>query len=169
MFGDNESVVKSGSIPHSRLNKRHQALSYHAVREAIASGMLSFTHIPGPINSADILSKHWGYQQVWPTLKPIMFWKGDTADLFVEDEDSNKKKGSNTNSTFTSPNISQEGQEVQSTNDGTNGSVIRSHNENLLNDSMTENPKDMTTNATTKDMKDTTTNGHTTTSTTESV
>jgi hypothetical protein len=76
---------------------------------------------------------------------------------------------SNTNSTFTSPNISQEGQEVQSNNDGTNGSVIRSHGENLLKDSMTENPKDMTTNATTKDMKDTTTNGHTTTSTTESV
>jgi hypothetical protein len=98
-----------------------------------------------------------------------MFWKGDTADLFKEDEDSSKKKGSNTNSTFTSPDISQEGQEVQSNNDGTNGSVIRSHNENLLEDSMTENPKDMTTNATTKDVKDTTTNGHTTTSTTESV
>jgi hypothetical protein len=98
-----------------------------------------------------------------------MFWKGDTADLFEEDEDSNKKKGSNTNSTFTSHDISQEGQEVQSNNDGTNGSVIKSQDENLLKDSMTENPKDMTTNATTKDMKDTTTNDHTTTSTTESV
>jgi hypothetical protein len=74
--------------------------------------MLSFNHIPGPINPADILSKNWGYQQVWPTLKPIMFWKGDTADLLEEDEDSNKKKGSNTSSTFTSHDISQEGQEV---------------------------------------------------------
>jgi hypothetical protein len=139
LFGDNKSVVKSGSIPHSRLNKRHQALSYHAVREAIASGMMSFDHIPGPINPADILSKHWGYQQVWPTLKPIMFWKGDTADLLEEDEDSNKKKGSNTNSTFMSRDISQEGQEVQSNNDGTNGNVIGSHNENTLKDS----PKDV--------------------------
>jgi hypothetical protein len=112
LFGDNKSVVKSGSIPQSRLNKRHQALSYHAVREAIASGMLSFNHIPGPINPADILSKHWGYQQVWLTLKPIMFWKGNTADLLEEDKDLNKKKGSNTNSTFMSHNISQEGQEV---------------------------------------------------------
>jgi hypothetical protein len=33
----------------------------------------------------------------------------------------------NTNSTFTSHDISQEGQEVQSINDGTNGSVIGSH------------------------------------------
>jgi hypothetical protein len=74
-----------------------------------------------------------------------------------------------TNSTFTSPDISQEGQEVQSNNDGTNGSVIRSHHENLLEDYMVENLKDTTTNATTKDMKDTTTNGHTNLSTTESV
>ena len=29
LFGDNESVVKNGSIPHSRLKKRHNALSYH--------------------------------------------------------------------------------------------------------------------------------------------
>jgi hypothetical protein len=74
-----------------------------------------------------------------------------------------------TNSTFTSPDISQEVQEVQSNNDGTNGSVIRSHHENLLEDYMVENLKDTTTNATTKDMKDTTTNGHTNLSTTESV
>jgi hypothetical protein len=94
-----------------------------------------------------------------------MFWKGDTADLFEEDKDSNKKKGSNTNSTFTSHDISQEGQEVQSNNDGTNGNVIGSHNENTLEDS----PKDVSTNATTKDMKDTVSNGHTTTPTTESV
>jgi hypothetical protein len=86
MFGDNESVVKSGSIPHSKLNKRHNALSYHYVREAIASGMLRFHHIPGPMNAADILSKHWGYQQVWPMLKPLMFWEGDTATL-IEDEE----------------------------------------------------------------------------------
>ena len=112
LFGDNESVVKSGSIPHSKLNKRHQALSYHAVREAIASKILSFAHIPGPINPADILSKHWGYQQVWPTLRPVMFWQGDTADLFDDeppDKDSvtGNRKGSNTDSVFSSPNPSQ--------------------------------------------------------------
>jgi len=104
LFGDNESVVKSGSIPHSKLNKRHQALSYHAVREAIASGMLSFTHIPGQINPSDILSKHWGYQQVWPTLRPILFWRGNTADLLDEGDDSGNRKGSITDSVFTSPN-----------------------------------------------------------------
>ena len=31
MFGDNKSVITSSTIPHSSLNKRHNALSYHRV------------------------------------------------------------------------------------------------------------------------------------------
>ena len=42
MFGDNQSVITSSTLPHSRLNKRHNALSYHRVREAIASGVMYF-------------------------------------------------------------------------------------------------------------------------------
>ena len=59
LFGDNESVVNSSTIPFSKLHKRHTALSFHKVREAIASKMLSFHHIPGVINPADILSTNW--------------------------------------------------------------------------------------------------------------
>ncbi|MEM6745039.1 MAG: Ty1/Copia family ribonuclease HI, partial [Pseudomonadota bacterium] len=80
MFGDNESVVNSSSRPDSKLHKRHVALSFHRVREAVASDMLSFLHIDGKINPADILSKHWGYQQVWPLLRTLLFTHGDTAD-----------------------------------------------------------------------------------------
>jgi hypothetical protein len=79
MFGDNESVVKNSTLPHSVLNKRHNALSYHRVREAIAAGFLKFYHIRGESNPADILSKHWGFLDVWPLLKPLLFWKGDTG------------------------------------------------------------------------------------------
>ena len=39
-------------------------------------------HIPGEINPADILSKHWGHQQIWKQLQPLLFWKGDTRKLF---------------------------------------------------------------------------------------
>ena len=35
MFGDNESVVNSASMPHAKLHKRHIYLSFHRVREAI--------------------------------------------------------------------------------------------------------------------------------------
>jgi hypothetical protein len=58
MFGDNKSVVGSGSKIDAKLHKRHTALSFHRVREAIAAGVLAFYHIPGTINPADILSKH---------------------------------------------------------------------------------------------------------------
>jgi hypothetical protein len=37
LFGDNEIVVNTASIPYSKLHKRHVALSYHRVREAIAA------------------------------------------------------------------------------------------------------------------------------------
>jgi hypothetical protein len=81
MFGDNKTVVESSIQPHAKLHKRHTALSFHRVREAIASGIIGFYHIPGVINPADVLSKHWGYQQVWKLLRPLLFWQGDTADL----------------------------------------------------------------------------------------
>ena len=85
LFGDNESVVKSSTIPHAKLSKRHVLLSFHRVREAIASGLLRFFHIPGAKNPADILSKAWAYNQIWPMLKAILFWEGDTHDLFDDD------------------------------------------------------------------------------------
>ena len=79
MFGDNESVVNTASIPHSRLHKRHMALSYHKTRASIAARILRFHHVPGKGNPADVVSKHWSYSKVWPVLRPILFWKGDTA------------------------------------------------------------------------------------------
>jgi hypothetical protein len=85
MFGDNESVVNSSTQIHVKLHKCHNMLSFHRVREAIASGMLGFYHIPGAINPADILSKHWGYSQVWNQLKALLYWKGDTAN--IQDQD----------------------------------------------------------------------------------
>ena len=81
MFGDNESVVNSSMQVQAKLHKRHNMLSFHRVREAIASGMISFIHIPGTINPADILSKHWGYSQIWDQLKTVLFWKGDTGSI----------------------------------------------------------------------------------------
>jgi hypothetical protein len=82
----NESVVNSSTQPHSKLHKRHNALSFHCIHEAIASGYVMLTHLPGKFNPVDILSKHWGYQTIWPILKPILFFHGDTADL-IQDYD----------------------------------------------------------------------------------
>ena len=87
MFGDNKTVVDSATTPHGKLHKRHIMLSYHRVREAIASGMIVFTFLDGKLNPADILSKHWGYQSVWKMLKTLLFLEGDTEVIFDEEED----------------------------------------------------------------------------------
>ena len=86
MFGDNESVVNSSTTPHAKLHKRHTALSFHRVREAIASKFIVFHHIPGKDNPADILSKHWSYSDVWKNLQCILYWPGDTLEIDLEKE-----------------------------------------------------------------------------------
>jgi hypothetical protein len=83
MFGDNQAVVTKTSIPHSSLNKRHNALAYHCVREMIAAKILGYYWIDGKKNPADIASKHWSYPQVWHLLKPLLFYSGDTKDLIT--------------------------------------------------------------------------------------
>ena len=85
MFRDNESVVNSSSMPAGKSHKRHIALSWHRVREAIAAKVLRFVHIPGAINPADMLSKHWGCQQTWPQLQALLFWQGDTSDSLKDE------------------------------------------------------------------------------------
>ncbi len=71
--------------PHAKLHKRHTALSFHRVRKAIAARVVRFHFIPGTINPADILSKHWGYQQIWPMLQALLFWHGDTRKLLTKE------------------------------------------------------------------------------------
>jgi len=39
LFGDNKSVVDSSTKPHLKLHKRHNALSFHQVHEAVVSKM----------------------------------------------------------------------------------------------------------------------------------
>ena len=35
----------------------------------------------GKMDPADILSKHWEFPQIWPLLKPLLFWSGETAEI----------------------------------------------------------------------------------------
>ena len=82
LFGDNKSVVTSSTIPHSGLNKRHTALCYHRVREAVSS-FLRFIHVPTGLNIADVLSKHCGYQDSGHLIKPLLFRPGNTLECIT--------------------------------------------------------------------------------------
>ena len=81
MFGDNESVIKSSTTLYAKLHKRHNVLSFHCVREAIAADIIRFVYTPGSINPADIVSKHWTYSKSWTMLNAMLFWGGDTNDI----------------------------------------------------------------------------------------
>jgi hypothetical protein len=54
MFGDNKTVVDNATKIHAKLHKRHTAL----------------------------LTKLWWYACVWSMLQPLLFWQGDTANIF---------------------------------------------------------------------------------------
>jgi len=75
VHGDNESVINSAAIPHSKMHKRWVALSCHRVRHAVEAGIINVHHITGKKNPADILSKHWDLPSVWNAMKSLLFWK----------------------------------------------------------------------------------------------
>ena len=73
MLGDNMSVVLNTTIPSSQLKKKHNAISYHRVREAIAGKILRFAHIPSKLNSADFLTKPLPSDQFLALVQPLLF------------------------------------------------------------------------------------------------
>ena len=79
LFGDNKAVVTSSTIPHSSLNKRWNAISYHKVREAVAGGFIRFEHISTDQNPADILTKSLRWHKARVHVEPLLFWKGETS------------------------------------------------------------------------------------------
>jgi hypothetical protein len=93
MFGDNQAVITNSTIPHSSLNKRHNALSYNRVREMNAAKILGYYWIDGKKNPADVVSKHWGHQQVWHLLKP--FFSGDTENILDDGKEEIKEVNNN--------------------------------------------------------------------------
>ena len=57
VFCDNQSVTKNATLPQSVLNKRHNAICYHRVREAQAAGIIRVGWIQGEYNQADLGTK----------------------------------------------------------------------------------------------------------------
>ena len=45
VWGDNESQIRSSTIPYARLNKRYNILSYHYVCNMISKGFIHLQHI----------------------------------------------------------------------------------------------------------------------------
>jgi hypothetical protein len=78
IFSENKSVITSFTIPHSTLNKRQYALSYHCVRECIAAKFLYLIHVCGKLNVTDMLTKPLCWTFFWALVQPLLFGKGYT-------------------------------------------------------------------------------------------
>ena len=57
IFCDNMSVVMNTTRPESTLKKKHNAIAYHRVCEAVAAGIIRITKVPTERNLADMLTK----------------------------------------------------------------------------------------------------------------
>ncbi|KAI2499224.1 Reverse transcriptase (RNA-dependent DNA polymerase) [Fragilaria crotonensis] len=57
VFCDNQGVVKNASVPESVLTKKHNAVNYHAVREAAAAGVMEVHKEDTATKLADLLTK----------------------------------------------------------------------------------------------------------------
>jgi hypothetical protein len=76
---DNEAVVKNTTLPSSTLKKKHNAIAYHKVREAVAANIIKVAHIRTHLNVADILTKPLSPQSYYNILRMILF-KRDSSD-----------------------------------------------------------------------------------------
>jgi hypothetical protein len=57
VFCDNKSVVTNSTIPTSLLNKKHNSIAYHRVRESIAAKVTRIAKVDTKENLADLLTK----------------------------------------------------------------------------------------------------------------
>ena len=93
MLGDNNAVVLNTTLPSSQLKKKHQAISYHRVREAIAAKIVEFRHIPSWSNYADVMAKPVSAQVFHGLVKPILFrtsWREQQSPYFANNCSDNK-------------------------------------------------------------------------------
>jgi hypothetical protein len=57
VFCDNQSVITNSTVPDSVLRKKHNAIAYHRVREAVAAEVIRIAYVHSKSNNADILTK----------------------------------------------------------------------------------------------------------------
>jgi hypothetical protein len=75
VFCDNREVVRNASIPESTLMKKHNAINYPSVCEAVAAGILRVGKEGGETNAADLLTKSLTGQKRWDICWHHSMWQ----------------------------------------------------------------------------------------------
>jgi hypothetical protein len=87
MLGDNMSVVLNTTVPSSVLKKKHNAIAYHRVREAIAAKVIVFAHVRSEDNIADILTKPLPNKAFHKLMKLWLFRRADNVKGQLKEEE----------------------------------------------------------------------------------
>ena len=72
VFCDNNAVVQNVSIPKSTLLKKHNAINYHIIREAVAAGIIRVGKEDTLTNIADVFTKILPFTQKYTLLSPFL-------------------------------------------------------------------------------------------------
>jgi hypothetical protein len=73
LLGDNKSAITSTSVATSVLKKKHNAIAYHRIREAHATGIVISGHVRTENNFADIATKALPGNKLYSLCKPLLF------------------------------------------------------------------------------------------------
>ena len=73
VFCDCKSVVTNVTVPESTLNKKHNSVAYHKVRESVAQGTQQVAHEKGKCNMSDVLTKFLGPTSFRKCIECILF------------------------------------------------------------------------------------------------
>ena len=73
MLGDTMSLILNTSVPSSVLKKKHNAIAYHQVREAIAAKFMRFAFARSEENVSDILTKPLSNEKFHYLMKKWLF------------------------------------------------------------------------------------------------
>ncbi len=73
VFCDNDAVVQNTSIPESTLSKKHNAMSYHIIREAVAAEIIPVGKEDTLTNIANVFTKLVPFTRKYQLLSPFLW------------------------------------------------------------------------------------------------
>lgn len=73
VFCDNNAVVQNVSIPESTLAKKHNAINYHIICEALAAGIIRVGKEDTLTNITDVFTKLVPFTRKYQLLSPFLW------------------------------------------------------------------------------------------------
>ncbi len=70
---DNNAVVQNTSIPESTLSKKHNAINYHIIGEAVAAGIILVGKEDTLTNIADVFTKLVPFTRKYQLMSPFLW------------------------------------------------------------------------------------------------